>query len=115
MNGMQELRDLADGMCRLEAALTVMAPARATKYDMENFTTAMETRFDAMSKCSDAIEERVQSLQDGWKVVPDEDGASRTGGPTNEWDGDGNPHHWCGWQGCGRCRLSGSDGARGSR
>ena len=69
LNGMQELRDLVAGMGRLEAALTVMSPAMATKYDIGKLKTAMETRFDEMSKRLDAIEERVQSLQDRWKVV----------------------------------------------
>ena len=63
------MQALRDGMGGLEAALTVMAPAMATKDDMAALKTAMETGFDAMSKRLDAIEERVQSLQDGWKVV----------------------------------------------
>ena len=123
LDGMQELRD---GMGGLEAALTVMAPSMATKYEMEKFKTAMETSFDAMSKrvdameermskSLDAMEERVQSLQDGWEVVPDEDD---TGGATNEWDVSWSwnprwPARW-GWQGCRRRRTP-EDGARGSR
>ena len=88
MNGMQDLRDLADGMGKLEAALTVMAPAMATKYEIGKLKTAMETRFDAMSKRLEAIEATMQRLQDGWQVVPDEDVAGGTGGAANEWEVD---------------------------
>jgi len=56
-------------MGALEAALTVMAPAMATKYDMVALKTAMETGFDEMSKRLDNMEENVQSL--GCKVVPE--------------------------------------------
>ena len=90
-------------------------PLIATKDDMGKFKTAMETRFDAMSKRLDAIEESVQSLQDGWRVVvPDEDDASGTGGPTTEWEVDWNDWHsrrW-GWHGCRRRRSPQGDGAR---
>ena len=112
LDGMQELRD---GMGGLEAALAVMAPAMATKYDIGKLKTAMETRFDAMSKRLDAIEESVQSLQDGWRVVvPDEDDASGIGGATTEWEVDWNEWHsrpW-GWHGCRSRRSPQGDGAR---
>ena len=64
LDGMQELRD---GMGGLEAALAVMAPAMATKDDIAALTTAMEKMF----KRVDDMEEKVQSLQHGWKVVPE--------------------------------------------
>ena len=115
LNGMQELRDLVAGMGRLEAALTVMSPAIATTYDIGKLKTAMETRFDAMSKRLEAIEATMQRLQDGWQVVPDEDVAGGTGGAANEWEVDWRWHRQLGWQGCRRRRTPGSDGARGSR
>ena len=68
LDGMQALRD---GMGALEAALTVMAPTMATKDDMVALKTAMETGFDEMSKRLDDMEEKVQSLQHGWNVVPE--------------------------------------------
>ena len=68
VDGMQALRD---GMGALEAALTAMAPTMATKDDMVALKTAMETGFDEMSKRLDDMEEKVQSLQHGWKVVPE--------------------------------------------
>ena len=68
LDGMQALRD---GMGALEAALTAMAPTMATKDDMVALKTAMETGFDKMSKRLDDMEEKVQSLQHGWKVVPE--------------------------------------------
>ena len=68
VDGMQALRD---GMGALEAALTAMAPTMATKDDMVALKTAMETGFDKMSKRLDDMEEKVQSLQHGWKVVPE--------------------------------------------
>ena len=122
LDGMQELRD---GMGGLKAALTVMAPTMTTKDDMAALKTAMETGLDAMSKRLDAMEERmskrldameerVQSLQDGWKVVPDEDDASGTGGGTNELDVNWSWNPRWGWQGCRRRRTL-EDGARGSR
>ena len=64
LDGMQELRD---GMGGLEAALAVMAPAMATKDDIAALTTAMEKMFKRL----DDMEEKVQSLQHGWKVVPE--------------------------------------------
>ena len=98
----------------------------ATKDDMAALTTAMETGFDEiwmrldamekrMSKRFNDMEEKVQSFQDGWKVVPEEDDAS---GATNEWDVSWSwnprwPARW-GWQGCRRRRTR-EDGARGSR
>ena len=113
-------------MGALEAALTVMAPTMATKDDMVALKTAMETGFDEiwmrldamekrMSKRFNDMEEKVQSFQDGWKVVPEEDDAS---GATNEWDVSWSwnprwPARW-GWQGCRRRRTP-EDGARGSR
>ena len=64
---------------------------------MGKFKTAMETRFDAMSKRLESMEATMQSLQDGWEAVPDEDVAVGTGGPptsgkssgggTTSWDG----------------------------
>ena len=69
LDGMQALRD---GMGALEAALTVMSPTMATKDDMAALKTAMETGFDKMSKRLDDMEEKVQSLQHGWKMVPEE-------------------------------------------
>ena len=63
-------------------------PLIATKDDMGKFKTAMETRFDAMSKRLEAIEATMQRLQDGWQVVPDEDVAGGTGGAANEWEVD---------------------------
>ena len=66
------MQALRDGMGALEAALTAMAPTMATKDDMVALKTAMETGFDEMSKRLDDMEEKVQSLQHGWKVVPDE-------------------------------------------
>ena len=69
LDGMQALRD---GMGALEAALTAMAPTMATKDDMVALKTAMETGFDEMSKRLDDMEEKVQSLQHGWEVVPEE-------------------------------------------
>ena len=68
-----------------------------------------------MSKRINDMEEKVQSFQDGWKVVPEEDDAS---GATNEWDVSWSwnprwPARW-GWQGCRRRRTP-EDGARGSR
>ena len=112
LDGMQELRD---GMGGLEAALTAMAPTMATKDDKAALKTAMETGFDAMSKRLDAMEERVQSLQDGWKVVPDEDDASGTGGAANEWEVDWTWHRQLGWQVRSWRRRTPEDGARGSR
>ena len=64
LDSMQELRD---GMGGLEAALAVMAPAMATKDDIAALTTAMEKMFKRL----DDMEEKVQSLQHGWKVVPE--------------------------------------------
>ena len=64
LDGMQELRD---GMGGLEAALAVMAPPMATKDDIAALTTAMEKMFKRL----DDMEEKVQSLQHGWKVVPE--------------------------------------------
>ena len=64
LDGMQELRD---GMGGLDAALAVMAPAMATKDDIAALTTAMEKMFKRL----DDMEEKVQSLQHGWKVVPE--------------------------------------------
>ena len=64
LDGMQELRD---GMGGLEAALAVMAPAMATKDDIAALTTAMEKMFKRL----DDMEEKVQSLQHGWKVFPE--------------------------------------------
>ena len=62
LDGMQELRD---GMGGLEAALAVMAPAMATK------VWRLETAMEKMFKRLDDMEEKVQSLQHGWKVVPE--------------------------------------------
>ena len=64
LDGMQELRD---GMGGLDAALAVMALAMATKDDIAALTTAMEKMFKRL----DDMEEKVQSLQHGWKVVPE--------------------------------------------
>ena len=66
LDGMQALRD---GMGALEAALTAMPPAMATKDDIAALTTAMETGFDEMHKRFNDMEEKVQSLQHGWKVA----------------------------------------------
>ena len=77
LDGMQELRD---GMGGLEAALAVMAPAMATKDDIAALTTAMEKMFKRL----DDMEEKVQSLQHGWKVVPEgaaEDHEGEASGP----------------------------------
>ena len=120
------MQALRDGMGALEVALTAMAPTMATKDDMVALKTAMETGFDEiwmrldamekrMSKRFNDMEEKVQSFQDGWKVVPEEDDAS---GATNEWDVSWSwnprwPARW-GWQGCRRRRTP-EDGARGSR
>ena len=68
LDGMQALRD---EMGALEAALTAMPPAMATKDDIAALTTAMETGFDEMHKRFNDMEEKVQSLQHGWKVVPE--------------------------------------------
>ena len=62
LDGMQELRD---GMGGLEAALAVMAPAMATK------VWRLETAMEKMFKRLDDMEEKVQSLQHGRKVVPE--------------------------------------------
>ena len=62
LDGMQELRD---GMGGLEAALALMAPAMATK------VWRLETAMEKMFKRLDDMEEKVQSLQHGWKVVPE--------------------------------------------
>ena len=116
LDGMQALRD---GIGALEAAM-------ATKDDMAALTTAMETGFDEiwmrldtmekrMSKRLDAMEERAQSFSDGWKVVPDEDDASGTGGAANEWEVDWTWHRQLGWQVSRWRRRTPEDGARGSR
>ena len=63
LDGMQELRD---GMGGLKAALAVMAPAMATK------VWRLETAMEKMFKRLDDMEEKVQSLQHGWKMVPEE-------------------------------------------
>ena len=65
LDGMQELRDGMDG-CR--TALAVRGAAMATKDDIAALTTAMEKMFKRL----DDMEEKVQSLQHGWKVVPEE-------------------------------------------
>ena len=59
---MQELHELVSGMGRLEAAMTVMAPAMATKYEMDESKTAMQTRFDDMSKRLEAMVAAMQSF-----------------------------------------------------
>ena len=59
---MQGLAELVSGMGRLEAAMTVMAPAMATKDEMDIFKTAMQTRFDDMSKRLEAMEAAMQSF-----------------------------------------------------
>ena len=77
LDGMQELRD---GMGGLEAALAVMAPAMATKDDIAALTTAMEKMFKRL----DDMEEKVQSLQHGWKVAAEgaaEDHEGEASGP----------------------------------
>jgi len=138
LDGMQALRD---EMGALKAALTAMPPPghdaildglqalrfnTATTDDMAAWTTELETGFDEMwtrldamekrmSKRFNDMEEKVQSFQDGWKLVPEEDDAS---GATNEWDVSWSwnprwPARW-GWQGCRRRRTP-EDGARGSR
>ena len=63
------MQALRDGMGALEAALTAMPPAMATKDDIAALTTAMETGFDEMHKRFNDMEEKVQSLQHGWKVA----------------------------------------------
>ena len=60
LDGMQALRD---GMGALKAALTAMPPAMATKDDIAALTTCR--------KRLDDMDEKVQSLQHGWKVVPE--------------------------------------------
>ena len=74
MNGMQELRQVVDGMGRLEAALTAMAPVMATKEDIEKLKTAMETRFETISRRLDVMEAAMQNLQrhTGWEFVPED-------------------------------------------
>ena len=102
---MEGLAALANGMGRLEAAMTVMAPAMTTKYEMDKFKTAMQTRFDDMSKRLAAMEAAMQNfdarmamqrLQDGWGVVSDEDDTGSTGAGL-VWDYD--------WQSCRRRRT----------
>ena len=83
LDGMQALRD---GMGALKAALTAMPPAMATKDDMAALTTAMETGFDEMFKRLDDMEEKVQSLQHGWKVKVVPEGAAE--GPAEDHEGE---------------------------
>ena len=80
------MQALRDGMGALEAALTAMAPTMATKDDMVALKTAMETGFDEMSKRLDDMEEKVQSLQHGWKVAAEgavEDHEGEASGPVS--------------------------------
>ena len=85
MNGMPELRNIVDGMGRLEAALTVMAPVMATKEDRDQFKTAMETRFEAISKRLEVMGTTMQGLQSGWAVVPEDDNSGESWGGDRAW------------------------------
>ena len=82
LDGMQELRD---GMGGLEAALAVMAPAMATKDDIAALTTAMEKMFKRL----DDMEEKVQSLQHGWKVKVVPEGAAEGAAEDHEGEASG--------------------------
>ena len=81
LDGMQELRD---GMGGLDAALAVMALAMATKDDIAALTTAMEKMFKRL----DDMEEKVQSLQHGWKVVPEEAAEGAAEGAAEDHEGE---------------------------